>query len=287
MPDHNRPSRWRAFWDHGTWWKALLVVVVYLALYLGAGQLSGLIGGSLVDTKNIFATPGSVFFALTFPLVIGAIVLAVFVASLGWFAPLFERQPIRGRWWMWIAVAIPVIAIVLRLFGIDYAAYTPGVVVLTMVTGLFVGFTEEVISRGIAVKLLRDSGMREWGVAVISSALFALMHATNLLSGMSILTVATTVGYTFCFGILMYLVLRVTGSLIWPILIHGFTDPSLFLSTGGIDQAGTTQNVFLALAGPANILTIVFAIIALIFIRGRVGRAGTVDGLTAPEATIG
>ena len=35
--------------------------------------------------------------------------------------------------------------------------------------------------------------------------------------------------YTFAFGICMYLTLRVTGNLIWPILLHASADPSTFL----------------------------------------------------------
>jgi hypothetical protein len=47
----------------------------------------------------VFATPQSVFVALTLALVVGAILLAAFVYSVGWFRPLFARQPIGGRWW--------------------------------------------------------------------------------------------------------------------------------------------------------------------------------------------
>ena len=49
---------------------------------------------------------------------------------------------------------------------------------------------------------------------VISSLVFALLHSANVLSGLPILTVALTVVFTFGFGVLMYLTLRVTGNLI-------------------------------------------------------------------------
>lgn len=286
MSEHESPSAWRAFWNRGTWWKAVLAAVVYLALFLGAGWLTGQLFGSQFDDGGVFASEKNVFLALTLPLLVGAVVLIAFIASLGWFGPLFGRQPIGGRWWMWIAVAIPVSAILLRLIGIDYGAYTPGVVALTFFTGLLIGFTEEVLTRGIAVKLLRDSGMRELGVAVISSALFALLHSANLLSGMAPLTVALTVGYTFMFGVLMYLTMRVTGSIVWAIVVHGLTDPTLFLASGGVDVAAANENVFLALAAPVNFVTIGFGVIALFLIRGRVG-SRTVDGIEAPAAKLG
>ena len=34
-------SAWQQFWNQGGWWRALVLVVVYLALYLGAGWISG------------------------------------------------------------------------------------------------------------------------------------------------------------------------------------------------------------------------------------------------------
>ncbi|MFJ2618917.1 lysostaphin resistance A-like protein [Glutamicibacter sp. NPDC087344] len=263
---------WKEFWNKGRWWKAFLIAIVYLGLYLGAGWVSGIISPTQVNLDNIFDSPTGVFFGLTFGLLIGAILLSAFVASLSWFGDLFKRQPVKGRWWMWLGPAIPVLAIALRLFGIDYGTYLPSVVMLTLATGLLVGFTEEILTRGIAVKILREAGLGEWSVAVLSSLVFALLHTANLFSGMSLLTVLGTVGYTLAFGMLMYLTLRVTGYLIWPMLIHGLTDPTLMLASGGIDQAGVTQNVFLELAGPANLLTIIGAVVALIFIRGRVFR---------------
>ncbi len=266
------PSGWKAFWNRGTWWKALIAVAAYLVLFQLAGLLVGTLFGSMLTDGGLFGSVANVLITLTASLVIGAVILIAFSASVGWLRELFGPQPIRGRGWMWIAVAIGLYPIVLRLIGIDYGAYDVGVVIVTMLTGLLVGFTEEVATRGIAVKILRDSGMKEIGVAVISSALFALMHSTNLLSGMQPLTVGLTVVYTFAFGILMYLTLRVTGNLIWPILLHGLTDPTLFLATGAIDEATNgPQNAFLTLAAPANYFVIGFAVIALFLIRGRVG----------------
>ena len=279
---------WTRFWNRGSWWKALLAAVVYLALYEGAGLLVGLIWGADVD-KDLFANAQSVFLGLVLPLVVGAILLIAFVASLRWFPALFGRQPIRGGWWMWIAVVVTLLPVVLRFLGIEYGSFAAGVVPLTFVGGLLVGFTEELLTRGIAVKLLRDAGHGELVVAVVSSALFALLHAVNLLSGQPVGTVLATIGYAFGFGMMMYLVLRVTGSLIWPIIIHGLTDPTTFLSSGGIDVAASgPQSPFVILAGPFNLVFIVLSVIALCCIRGRVGAPGAggrgrYDGMHAAE----
>lgn len=261
---------WQRFWERGRWWKALLATVGYLVLYELASLGIGLLWGSGVKA-DLFSDAYSVAVGLLLPLVVGAILLLAFVASVRWFRPLFGPQPIRGRGWMWIAVALTAIPIVLRLVGIDYARFGPGVVALTFLSGLLIGFTEELLTRGIAVKILRDAGFREVAVAAISSALFALLHSVNLLTGQPVLTVLLTVVFTFGFGMMMYLVLRVTGNIVWPMLIHGLTDPTTFLASGGIDVAAEgAQNPVLALAGPFNILFVVAGLVALVFIRGRV-----------------
>ncbi|KHK99544.1 hypothetical protein LK09_02665 [Microbacterium mangrovi] len=267
---------WRGFWNRGGWWKALLVVVVYGGVY----QLLPFV--FLPLTRGLmrpdpFSTPGSVFATFTLAVLIGSVVLALFAWSLGWLPrPLFSRQPVRGRWWMWIAVVLVAIPILLRLFGTDYARYSAAVIVLTFATGLLVGFSEELLTRGLVVTLMRKGGYNEWVVAAISALLFAALHSTNIFSGQGVLTVGFTIVYTFAFGVLMYLVMRVTGNLVWAMLLHGLTDPTTFLATGGVDKVGAVApSTLVALAAPATQLLIVGGFVLLIFIRGRAYRETT------------
>ena len=73
----------RGFLNRGGFWRLLAVLVVYLAIYLGAGWVSGKVGGHYVD-DDLLSSVGSVFFQLTFALVIGAVVLVAFSAYMGW-----------------------------------------------------------------------------------------------------------------------------------------------------------------------------------------------------------
>ena len=241
-----------------------------MVFYLGGSLLVGAVAGNMIDTEDIFSTPQSLFFALTLPLIIGSAVLTAFVLSVRWFRPLFSTQPVKGSRWMWAAPFFLVAAITLCFLGINYGSYQASVVVVMLLTGLFIGFAEEVLTRGVVVKMLRDSGKGEWVVMVLSSLIFVLLHSANALSGQPILTVLLTVVFTFGFGVCMYLTLRVTGNLIWPIILHSLYDPTLFLSTGGIDQAASApQSPFLSLAAPANMIYILIAVAALFFVRGR------------------
>lgn len=269
--EHGPRTAWQQFWERGGFWRAALACVGYLALYLAAGLLIGRLLGDQVDPDDLFASVPSVLVALTLPLLVGAVVLSAFVGSLGWFRELFARQPLPGRGWMWVAPVVVGAAVLLRFAGIDYGDYGVGVVVVTLLSGLLIGFVEEVLTRGVAVRMLRAAGHSERVVMVLSSLLFALLHSANALSGQAIGTVLLTMVFTFGFGVCMYLTMRVTRSLWAPVLLHGLYDPTLFLSAGGIDQAATggDVNVALTLAAPANILCILIAVVALLLVRGR------------------
>ncbi|CAM3321485.1 CPBP family intramembrane glutamic endopeptidase [Occultella aeris] len=272
MTDLVAEDAWRAFWNKGGWWRALLVAAVYLLLYLGTSVVTSTVFAEFIDPEDVFGTAGSVFFAVALPILIGGLLLLAFAISLGWLGDLFGPQPIAGRRWMWIAVALVAIPIVLRLFGTDWAALSVGVVAATLFMGLCVGFAEELLTRGIAVTLLRRAGYGEKLVMVVSSALFALLHSANILEGQAPLTVLLTVVYAFGFGVMMYLVLRVTGSLVWPMLLHAATDPTTALATGGIDQATSAAGSagLIGIAGVFNVIYPLFAIVAIVLVKGKV-----------------
>jgi membrane protease YdiL (CAAX protease family) len=272
MDGLGQQSGWKNFWNRGGWWRAVIAAVGYIAIYLGASKLIELIFKDQLDGQ-LFSSPLTLFLSITLPVIVGSAVLLAFIWSVGWLKPLFARQPVRGRWWMWIAPLLVAAAIVLRLLGIDYAAYPASVVIIMFLSGPFIGFAEEVLTRGIVVKMLRDSGKNEWVVMALSSLVFGLLHATNIFSGQPLYLVAATIGFTFGFGVCMYLVLRVTGNLIWPIVLHALYDPSLFLATGGIDESNVTDpSPLIVAAEPANAIFVVVALIALILVRGRAQR---------------
>jgi membrane protease YdiL (CAAX protease family) len=274
---------WRGFWNRGGWWKAVLVVVVYAVVYQLLPVLFLPLTRGMMQ-KDTFATAGSVFAAITVPVLIGSIVLLVFSWTLGWVPrPLFTKQPVRGSWWMWIALVLAALPIVLRLFGTDYSQYSLAVIVVTFLTGLLIGFSEELLTRGLVVTLMRKHGYGEWVVAAISALLFGLLHSSNIFTGQSVLAVGGTVVYTVAFGVLMYLVMRVTGNLVWAMVVHGLTDPTTFLATGGVDKAAAASSPLLAFAGLVTTLLIVGGFVLLIFIRGRA--EPTSESAVKPTAT--
>ena len=263
------------FWNRPATWKAFLVIAGYLVYYLAVSQLIGLLFGDEIDPDNVMADATSMFFALVLPIGLGAVGLLVFAGWLGWLRDIFGPQPIGGRRWMWIAPVLVLAAIVGHIGGIEWSQWSPGQVAMMAAAGVCIGVAEEVATRGLAVKMLRDAAHSERFVAIVSSLLFALMHVVNLISGMSVSTVAATVGYTFCFGMCMYLSMRVTGTIWAAIVLHALTDPTTFLATGGIDEAVTSSqgSGWALLAAGATIAFMVLAVVAIFLIRGKVDAA--------------
>lgn len=273
MSDAVRASGWRAFWNRGGWWRALVLVVVYWLVYQGLGFLTAALFSGFIDRSNVLSSPLSIFFGLALPILLAGGVLLLFGWSLGWLGEIFGRQPVGGRGWMWIAVALILIPIVLRLIGTSWSAYSVGVVLSILFAGLCIGFAEELLTRGFVVNLLRKGGSGERVVLVLSSLFFALLHSGNVLGGQEPLAVVITVVYTFGFGAMMYLSLRLTGRLVWVMLLHAATDPTTFLVTGGIDaHSDTTGGAagLISIAGIFNWLYIVLALIAIFLVKNRV-----------------
>ncbi|MGG7099599.1 lysostaphin resistance A-like protein [Rhodococcus sp. 24CO] len=258
------------FFSRPTLWKLLLVVVVYLAFYVAVGQVISRVFSDQINTDNVVASASSIIFGLALPIAIGAIALLIFITKLGWLRSIFGPQPIRGRGWMWIGPILVTAAIAAHLTGTDWSAWSAGEIISLVALGVCVGIAEELLTRGIAVKMLRDAGHGELIVAVVSSLLFALMHTVNFISGMKASTVLATVVYTFGFGMCMYLAMRVTGTIWAAIVLHGLTDPTTILSTGGLDTSVTGASGASSVASLLTVLLIIFGVVAVFLIRGRV-----------------
>lgn len=255
-------SWWSRFWDAAAWWKAVVLVVAYFAVYefapLALLPFSAHLGAA-GTTQNVLLT-------YIVPIAFGGLLLVAFGMSVGWLRDVFGRQPVRGRGWMWIAVVAVLLFNVLRFATVDYGSARIDYVLVWLLTGLFIGFAEEMLTRGYVVRIMRRAGHTERTAALVSAALFALLHAGNLLSGQALGPTLLQLVYTFFFGICMYLALRVTGTILAPILLHASTDPSIFLQTE-FPASGTLT----ALAGVGNIVVIVVGLVLVFCIRGRVG----------------
>lgn len=259
---------WVGFWSAGRWWKAVLLIAVYWGVYQLLGLLCGTVFASQIDRGN-FLDPGTLFFGEIIPILISGLLLLLFARSVRWLGDLFGPQPVPRRPWMWLAVVLVLIPIVIRLVATEWSAYSVVTVLTILLLGLCVGFTEELATRGLVVTMLRKGGSGERLAFVLSSLLFALLHSGNVLSGQAPLLVLITVIYTFGFGAMMYLSLRATGRLYWAMLLHAATDPTTILATGGIDghSASAGSAGLIGFAGLFNWAYIIFALVAIFLVK--------------------
>lgn len=284
MIDEAHESRWKQLWNHGNWWKALVLVVVYWGVYQLVGLGTSTLFAPYINAADVLSSPLSILLAVALPILIMGGVLLLLAWSLGWLRDLFGPQPIAGRPWMWVAVVLVVVPVLVRLVAANWSAYSAATVLSLLFMGLCVGFAEELLTRGFVVNMLRSGGAGERVVFVLSSAYFALLHAGNFVSGQPALTVAITVVYTFGFGAMMYLSLRATGSLVWVMLLHAATDPITILASGGIDAHTDSAGAagLLGIAGLFNIVYIALGLLAIILVKNQKGAVGprrTPDGV--------
>ena len=272
MPDQNTSS-WKRFWERGGGWKALLLAAVYYGLYELMGLIVGWVFGKPAEKGGLNGDATDVLVHVALPILLAILLLLIFAASLGWLRELFGPQPVRGRRWMWTAVVVVLAINVSSFLSVDYAEAGGALVAAWLVTGLCVGFAEELLTRGFVVNLMRKAGHGEVAVALVSAGIFAALHFGNVFTtDQGLATTLQQVVYTFGFGICMYLSLRVTGRLIWPILLHATTDPSLQLH-GQDPSSNSVFGILSALSTILIVLTGLILLVALIVSERRRARA--------------
>lgn len=248
-------------------WIGLLIFLGYVALVTVVGRVSG------VDYDELGDNAANLFQGAGISLILGAVVLAVTTTWLGWWRPaLFERK--RSVRWPIITPVLLATAMLFNLIGSDWDSYDGAFFAASLVL-LLVGFTEEMATRGLLLTGLRSSLHEAW-VWLITSTLFALMHLINIFLGQPIAPTLQQVLFAFMAGTVLYILRRVTGTLLWSMVLHALWDFSTFAVGHG--EANFLSGLSVLVQIPAFIL----ALIAVAFvIRGAEERTGPSPRRTA------
>jgi membrane protease YdiL (CAAX protease family) len=208
----------------------VLVFVAYLVVFYGIWIATG------VDYDRIGDSASTILKWYVAPLAGGAVVLIIATTWLGWWRPaLLEKQKAGPRWLLVGPAFMAFIAIVV-LVTKDMSDTTAAMVGLLVVGSIGVGFCEELATRGILIVGFRGS-YTETKVWFLSSLLFGLMHLPNWAFGEG--PAATSqVALAFMGGTMFYVLRRVTGALIWAMLLHGFFDFASFIGDDPIAVGG-------------------------------------------------
>jgi membrane protease YdiL (CAAX protease family) len=256
-------------------WIGLVIYVGYIVLVYSV-QLS-----TRVPYDELGDSGSNLFRGAGLSLIIAAILLAITTSLLGWWKPaLFDRK--RSVRWPVIAPILLAVALLLNLVSTDWASYDGAFFAASLVL-ILVGFTEEITTRGLLLTALRSQLTEGW-VWFLSSALFALMHLINAFTGQALGPTIQQVAFAFLAGTILYILRRVTGSLIWAMVLHGLWDFSTFAVTHG------TPGPLAGLGGVVEIIACVVGVVVVAFvIRGTHEGLGSsaIDGSVTPRVPSG
>jgi len=151
---------------------------------------------------------------------------------------------------------VPALALLAALIGIatfDWDSPRTDVLPLLAVGVLLVGFSEELLTRGLLIVGLRPA-MKEPMVWFVTSLLFGLMHGLNIIGGQAVGTTLQQIVFAFVLGTAFYVTRRVTGTLLVCMVLHAVWD---FGSIGNEATDGTN------LSGLFVILTAILGLFAV------------------------
>ena len=225
-------------------WAYVVVVLGYLVVVQGLGAF--FTRHLDVGYANADST-GTVWRSIALPIGIGLVLLAILITVLRWWRPvLTDDRPVSS----WV-IAVPAVMGGAILAATNYAGLAArglGFTLLLLLAVLFVGFAEEGLFRGIGVVVFRQHGFSEAKVALWTSVVFGLAHASNLFSSGPRAFVQVLV--TAIAGYFFYLIRRRTGSLSAAALVHAFWDFSLMSASviPGETYAGPALSVLALIA---------------------------------------
>ena len=256
---------------------ALVAIVGYLVVVFSVWVVTGLdydeIGDSVANVRD----------GIVLSIGLGVVYLVVVTTALGWWKPaIHEPRRVGGRW-MW---SVPVLLLLGALINlattkwgeIDHVGPYVGLLALGTV---FVGFSEELLTRGLAIVGGRGSMHERW-VWVFSSAIFGLIHVPNVLFGQDGVTTGRQVVFAFGVGMTYYVTRRISGTLIVTMVLHTLWDFSLFIQAHSVEGL---KDQPAGLGGSLMTPAIVVGIVALVKIlkTGDVVQPGG-DQLAALQA---
>jgi len=217
-------------------WIGAVVWAGYVVLMLLLQKLGD------VPYPDLDKSGSNLFFGVGISLIVATVVIACVTTGLGWWGPVL-REPMnsRHRW----PIIVPILTAALSLANLaitDWSSYDLAFLGASIVL-LLVGFTEEMTTRGLLLVGLRSRVGEMW-VWLFTSLAFALMHLINALAGQSFAATAEQVVVTFFAGTIFYICRRVTGRLVWSMVLHGLWDFATFAAGhGGRAPIGALVNL--------------------------------------------
>lgn len=204
-------------------WMGVAALLAYSAWITGYWLVLG------IDYRAM-ATESNLVDGIIVPLGVAAIAMALLNSWAGWWRVTLLEQPRVARPWLLVVLLVAMLGFIVA--GLAQADW-PGIgirhLAILCVAMALVGFCEEMATRGILLASLRGSGHSEPLVWFWSCGLFGALHASNALFGVGAFALVQVL-LAFCVGSGLYLLRRLSGTLLLPMAVHAAWDFSTFVS---------------------------------------------------------
>jgi membrane protease YdiL (CAAX protease family) len=222
------------------WPAAVGVFILYNLVIMGSWQVVGVDYSNLVGETVILRS-------VVLPLALGALFMGSAVTWMGWWQPcLREKQPARPLWPLLLVLAGMLGFLLINGAAIRWDALSTQHILMLIAAGVLVGFNEELLARGVLVTGLRGSVQGEVKVWFWSSLLFGAMHLPNALFGIPLYAALIQCLFAFLMGGAFYVVRRISGTILLPMLLHGAWD---FVTFSGQAAGGMSPSSVLLQLG--------------------------------------
>jgi membrane protease YdiL (CAAX protease family) len=218
---------------------AILAILGYMAVVFAVWGISGLKYDEVGDTAE------NVREGIALAVGLGAAYLIIVTTVLGWWKPAM-REPRRvGGGWMWLVPALLLVGAVVNIASTKWGEID-GVGEYALWLGIgcaLVGFSEELLTRGLAIVGARGSMHEKW-VWVFSGLIFGLLHLPNAFFGQGVGDTATQIVFAFAIGMTYYVTRRISGTLIVTMVLHALWDFGTFVYEHSVDKLDHKPTAF-------------------------------------------
>ena len=202
-------------------------ILIYTTWWATGADYMNLVGADVIASSIVL------------PLFLGTVFLALVISYLGWWQPVMrDDKPAQPRWTLWVILFITIGFIVLNIGATDWSQIAFAHLILLLLAGIFVGFNEEALTRGILIIGARGSAWKEVHVWFFSSALFGALHVPNALFGLPFWAALAQMCFAFLAGSGFYVLRRASGTILVPMIVHGAWE----FATGAKGASGADGN---------------------------------------------
>lgn len=192
--------------------------------------------------------------------------LALFLYKL-WYRPEYAGAVAHSKFgFTWVLLLVYAAFIGFAFWLVKVYNYELALTLTALSSAILAGCTEEVVFRGFMIPVMLKKKKSIILALLVSSAIFALVHAGNVFRGADPVHTVVQLGTSFCMGIFLGALFIYSGNIIYPMIIHVVHD-IFALSIVGV----TTENgIITAAVNMEDLLTdiplLVVAAAAIIFV---------------------